>query len=127
LKPFDKAQGKPDTPFWQTLSDLAATHPIVIDRPKGKPHPRWQPDVPYPFDYGYLEGTSAADGHGIDVWIGSLGRAPLTGILCTYDTFKRDAEIKLLLGCTPEDVQIILAFHDENMRVLHIVNPLEKK
>ena len=107
------------------MSRLAAAHPIVIDRPKGKPHPRWQPDIPYPFDYGYLEGTSASDGSGIDVWIGSLGRAPLTGILCTYDRFKRDAELKLLLGCAPDDVKTILAFHDTNMRVLYIPRPQE--
>jgi inorganic pyrophosphatase len=110
--------------FWEEMSRLAVTHPIVIDRPKGKPHPNWV-ELVYPLDYGYLEGTSASDGSGIDVWIGSLGGVSLTGILCTYDTFKRDAEIKLLLGCTPEDVKTILAFHDEIMRVLYIPRPKE--
>jgi inorganic pyrophosphatase len=112
--------------FWEEMSQLAVTHAIVIDRPKGKPHPNWN-ELVYPLDYGYLEGTSASDGSGIDVWLGSLGGRSLTGILCTYDRFKRDAELKLLLGCTPEDVQIILAFHDENMRVLYIPHPKEKE
>lgn len=101
---------------------LAATFPIAIDRPKGKPHPNWG-ELVYPLDYGYLEGTSAGDGSGIDVWLGSLGNRSLTGILCTYDRFKRDAELKLLLGCTSEDIQIILAFQDGIMRVLFIPRP----
>ncbi len=27
--------------FWEQMAHLAKTLPIVIDRPKGKPHPRW--------------------------------------------------------------------------------------
>lgn len=110
--------------FWEEMARLAAIYPIVIDRPRGKPHPNWG-ELVYPLDYGYLEGTSASDGAGIDVWIGSLGGTSLTGILCTYDTFKRDAELKLLLGCTPEDMQTILGFHGQNMRVLYIPRPTE--
>jgi inorganic pyrophosphatase len=110
--------------FWEEMVHLSATHHIVIDRPKGKPHPKWG-ELVYPLDYGYLEGTSASDGSGIDVWLGSLESRTIMGILCTYDRFKRDAEVKLLLGCTPEDVQIILAFHDTNMRVLYIPHPKE--
>ena len=110
--------------FWEQMAHLAKTLPVVIDRPKGKPHPRWGGLV-YPLYYGYLEGTSAADGSGIDVWLGSQDDRSLTGILCTYDRFKRDAELKLLIGCTSEDVQTILAFQDENMRTLFIPRPEE--
>ena len=110
--------------FWDQMAHLAKTLPIVIDRPKGKPHPKWG-ELIYPLDYGYLQGTSAADGSGIDVWLGSHADRSLTGILCTYDRFKRDAELKLLIGCTTEDVQTILAFQDENMRTLFIPRPEE--
>ena len=79
------------------------TNAIVVDRPKGTAHPR-HPKLIYPFDYGYLANTKAGDGDGINVWIGSLYNKTLTGILCTFDTLKRDAEIKLLMGCTMEDV-----------------------
>jgi len=113
--------------FWEAMENLAASHRIVIDRPKGKPHPNWPPDRMYPLDYGYLEDTSAADGGGIDVWLGSLPNKALTGILCTFDRLKRDAEIKLLLGCTPDDVESILAFHSENMKTLYIPNPKEQQ
>ena len=57
-----------DTSFWHELAHLAVNNSIVIDRPKGSPHPRY-PEVIYPLDYGYLEGTISADGDGTDVWL----------------------------------------------------------
>ena len=119
----------PDTSFWQAMSELLATTPVIIDRPKGSAHPRY-PEVIYPLDYGYLGNTTAGDGGGIDVWLGSLSTAmnknnikTLTGILCTFDRLKRDAEIKLLVACTETDVQTIRVFHQE-MHTLYIPNPM---
>lgn len=111
-----------ETEFWATLEALLETNKLVIDRPIGAHHPRY-PGRVYPLPYGYLEGTSAADGDGIDVWVGSLGERPLTGILCTFDTVKRDAEIKLMLGCTEKDIETILDFHGKSMRTLYIPKP----
>jgi inorganic pyrophosphatase len=118
----------PDTSFWQFMSELLMTHSLFIDRPRGSTHPRY-PALIYPLDYGYLENTTSSDGGGIDVWLGSLNTAMnkdgmkiLTGILCTFDTLKRDAEIKLLLGCSIEDIQVIRDFHKE-MVTLYIPNP----
>lgn len=111
-----------DSPFWQQWMSLIKTNAIILDRPKGTRHPR-HPDMIYPLDYGYIEGTSASDGDGIDVWFGSLGEKTLTGILCTFDTIKHDAEIKLLIGCTTTDVTVIRDFLKQ-MRTLYIPNPL---
>ena len=117
-----------DTSFWRTMSHLLISNSIVIDRPRGSPHPRY-PSVIYPLDYGYLDNTTSSDGGGIDVWVGSLNilmnedqRKTLTGILCTFDTLKRDAEMKLLVACSAEDIQIIRDFHKE-MHTLYIPNP----
>ena len=110
-----------DSSFWQEITQLTKTNPIIIDRPKDSAHPRY-PAVIYPLDYGYLENTTAADGGGFDVWLGTLQTKILTGILCTFDTLKRDVEIKLLLGCTSDDLQIIQHFHGE-MVTLYIPNP----
>jgi inorganic pyrophosphatase len=110
--------------FWQTMVELLESGSIVLDRPKGNAHPRY-PEIIYPLDYGYLENTSAADGGGIDVWIGSMSQKTLTGILCTFDRLKRDAEIKLLIGCTLEDVNTIQVFHGD-MAILFIPNPMVK-
>ena len=112
----------PDASFWQTLTELIETNPIILDRPKGRAHPRY-PVLIYPLDYGFLENTSAGDGDGIDVWIGSIPTKTLTGILCTFDRLKRDAEIKLLIGCTLEDVETIQNFNN-NMQTLFIPNPM---
>ena len=114
----------PDTTFWHEMAELAAANSIIMDRPKESPHPRC-PEVIYPLDYGYLEGTTSADGDGTDVWLGSLNTIDkmLTEILCTFDTLKRDIEIKLLIGCTEEDVQIIQDFHQQ-MHTLYIPNPM---
>jgi inorganic pyrophosphatase len=116
----------PDTPFWQGMTQLLITNSLVIDRRKGTTHPRY-PQLIYPLDYGYLENTTSSDGGGIDVWLGSLStvmdKKTLTGILCTFDTLKRDAEIKLLIACTEEDIQVIRDFH-KDMHTLYIPNPV---
>ena len=111
----------PDSSFWIEIAQLARINPIVIDRPRGSVHPRY-PEAVYPLDYGYLENTTAGDGGGIDVWLGSLEIKTLTGILCTFDTLKRDVEIKILLGCTNDDLQLIQKFHGEIYN-LYIPNP----
>ena len=99
--------------FWAALDKLAETSQIVIDRPKGSAHPRFTQYI-YPLDYGYLEGTSSMDGEGIDLWLGTDPAGKLTAILCTVDLIKRDSEIKLLMGCTEEEIRTILAFHNQS-------------
>lgn len=99
------------TPFWNHLDQLLQEHELVIDRPKGSIHPRF-PSFPYPLDYGFLQSTSSGDGQGIDVWVGSLPGRQLVGLLCTVDLEKRDAEIKLLVGCAKEEMQTLLAAHN---------------
>lgn len=97
--------------FWQYLEQLVVESRLTVDRPRGSLHPRY-PDSVYPLDYGYLAGTRAGDGEGIDVWIGSLTTQRITGIICTVDSARRDAEIKLLLGCTSDDMQMALDHHN---------------
>lgn len=95
--------------FWTAIEDLIATSEVVIDRPKGSRHPQITEAI-YPVDYGYLKGTTAGDGDGIDIWVGSI-RPPVVGaIVCTVDLKNRDAEIKVLFGCTGAEEDRILAF-----------------
>lgn len=100
-----------DNDFWSKLDKLVATSSLKIDRPRGSTHPRY-PSFFYPLDYGYLENTLACDGGGIDVWVGSLSQRRITGVICTVDLEKRDAEVKILLGCTPQEAREILATHN---------------
>ena len=106
--------------FWAAADRLIADSEIVLDRPKGTAHPRY-PDMIYPVDYGYLRNTSSPDGEGIDVWRGTAGDA-LDAIVCTVDLLKRDAEIKLLIGCTEEEKKVIHQFHNvsEHMKGIMI-------
>jgi inorganic pyrophosphatase len=101
-----------DDRFWVMMRALVASSRLVLDRPRGTTHPRY-PTLVYPLDYGYLEGTASGDGEGIDVWVGSGDPGVLSAIVCTVDAVKRDAEIKLLLGCSAAERQIILALHNQ--------------
>ena len=84
--------------FWAALDRLVEESEIVIDRPKGTAHPKF-PDFIYKVDYGYLKNTSSMDGGGIDVWVGT-------------DLLKRDSEIKILIGCTKEEEEIVFETHN---------------
>lgn len=97
--------------FWEALDFLVDNSQIVIDRPKGTVHPKY-PDFIYKVDYGYLKNTSSMDGAGIDVWVGS-GDKQIDAIMCIVDLMKRDSEIKILIGCTEEEKQLVYQTHNE--------------
>ena len=96
--------------FWELADQLVAGHRILIDRPAGSNHPRY-PDLVYPVDYGYLEGTGAVDSDGVDCWLGSLDTNTVTGAVITVDTFKADSEVKWLIGCTRDEMMAAVATH----------------
>ena len=97
--------------FWKILDSLVNDSEIVIDRPKGTAHPKYS-DFIYKVDYGYLKNTSSMDGAGIDVWGGS-GEKQIDAIMCIVDFMKRDSEIKILIGCTEEEKQLVYQTHNE--------------
>ena len=98
--------------FWAALDTLVSQSEIEIDRPKGSRHPRY-PDFVYPVDYGYLKGTTAMDGGGIDVWQGSDPAGTIDAIMCIVDLTKRDSEIKILIGCTEEEKMTVYRVHND--------------
>ena len=101
-----------DEAFWQAIDELVNTSEIKIDRPKGTVHPKF-PDYIYKVDYGYLHNTTSMDGSGIDVWVGSEARRQVDAIMCIVDLSKRDSEIKLLIGCSKEEKDIVYQTHNE--------------
>ena len=100
-----------DTEFWTALDELVNHSEIIIDRPKGTAHPKYQSFV-YRVDYGYLKDTSSMDGAGIDVWVGSDGKK-IDAIMCIVDLLKKDSEIKILIGCTEEEKAVVYETHNE--------------
>ena len=102
-----------DKDFWQVVDALVSTGKIIIDRPKGSAHPRF-PNVKYEVDYGYIENTTSMDGGGIDIWLGSLFDKKVNAIICTVDLMKKDSEIKLLIGCTEEEINTVYEIHNNS-------------
>jgi len=108
-----------DKAFWEAIDALVLLSRIVIDRPKGSAHPRY-PSLVYPLDYGYLSNSSSMDGGGIDVWMGTAQSRTVGAVVCTVDLRKRDSEMKVLIGCTPEEMRLVYEFHNrgEHMKGL---------
>ena len=95
----------------------------MIERPRGSAHPRYADSI-YPLDYGYLKNSRASDGAELDIWIGSGARQGVQGVLCCVDLAKRDAEIKLLIGCRPDEVEAALNFCNRDaMRSVLVLRP----
>ena len=108
--------------YWDRLLKMVQEHEIVIDRPKGTNHPRYT-HVIYPLDYGYLAGTTTIDGEGIDIFIGSENTNKIKGIICTIDTIKNDAEIKIMYNCSDRDIDTAIEFlNNEFMSAVFISN-----
>jgi len=109
-----------DPRLWDFADRLVAQSRVVVDRPRGSRHPRY-PAYVYPLDYGYLDGTTAMDGGGIDVWQGSLSEKRVTGIILTIDLLKRDAELKFLVGCTAAKADTALSAHQAESQVALLI------
>jgi inorganic pyrophosphatase len=110
--------------FWRAIERIVEDSRLVIDRPAGSCHPKYR-HVVYPLDYGYLADTTSMDGGGIDVWRGRSGSLEPVAIACTVDLLKKDSEIKILLGCTPQEVETVLRFHNssEYMKAIAVIRP----
>ena len=111
--------------FWSALDCLVSQSEIVIDRPKGTAHPRY-PDFIYQVDYGFLKNTTSMDGSGIDVWIGTEEAKEIDAIICTVDLTKRDSEIKILIGCTEEEKDLVYKTHNETEEMKGLLIRREK-
>jgi len=105
----DTAAARQRPTIWQVLEARIARDGIAIDRPKGSRHPRF-PDRVYPLDYGYIRRTTASDGDGVDVFVGSAGGQAITGLLATFDEAKADAEVKVLYDCTAAEIEQVTAW-----------------
>ena len=93
---------------WLGWERLIAENGVTLDRPRGSRHPTW-PEIVYPIDYGYVNGTVGADGEEVDVFVGTAGTG-LVGAILTRDHRKGDEELKLLLDCGPAEVYLVNGF-----------------
>lgn len=114
--------------FWKALDLLVKNSEVIIDRPKGSHHPKFD-NIIYPLDYGYLKNTSSMDGSGIDVWVGSSTRNNPDAVIVTVDLLKRDSEIKLLIGLNDDEKKLVCDFHNNSiyMKGIIIERPFDTK
>jgi inorganic pyrophosphatase len=94
---------------WDAWEATVRGNGVVIDRPRGIPHPRYPASI-YPVDYGYIPGTIGGDGREVDVFVGTASGRGLSGLIATRDTTKRDEEVKLLWNLTDAEVAAVLTF-----------------
>lgn len=93
---------------WGAWEALLVAEGYTLDRPYGTAHPRF-PEIVYPLDYGYVNGTQSSDGEPVDVFVGT-GTAGLVGCALTQDYRRGDREVKLLYRCTPAEIYLVHGF-----------------
>jgi len=103
--------------FWTSLGKLITECEIEIDRPKGTAHPK-KKEMIYPVDYGFLKGTKSPDNAGIDVFVGSMKNKVVDAVICTVDLYKKDSEIKMLIGCSEKEKEEIFKIYSEYYETL---------
>ncbi|MGI8484770.1 MAG: inorganic pyrophosphatase [Thermomicrobiales bacterium] len=106
--------------FWELGDRLVGGHAIVIDCAGGSAPLRYLALI-YPFNYGYLDGTGAIDGNGVDCWRGSLESPSTTGAIVTVDVMKADSEVKWLVGCMESEMQAALATHQTEWQAAMLI------
>ena len=107
--------------LFTTLSKMLNESRVVIDRPKGSQHPRYPDQYTYPLDYGYIDGTKSQDGDGIDVWLGSGDQKLVSGILVVADPVKKDSEIKVLVGCSEDEMRLAYDYNNRGEQAALLV------
>ncbi len=96
---------------WSGWEALIEENGLTIDRPRGIQHPDF-PEIIYPMDYGYVNGTLAGDGREVDAFVGTAasGLVGLVGLILTCDHRRGKREAKLLYRCTPREVYLANGF-----------------
>lgn len=97
--------------FWNLCEHLVKESRFILEHKAGTSHPQYSSFI-YPVDYGYLKNTKSTDNDEIDVWKGSSSLYEINGCILTVDILKRDMEIKLLLGCSQEEIESIYMIHN---------------
>ena len=95
--------------FWQKLDTIYLSSKLEIDRPKDSVHYKYS-NLVYPVDYGYLKDTTGTDMKPIDVFKGSLGGIQVQAVAVSADILKKDSEVKLMVGCSEEEIYDIMHF-----------------
>ena len=98
---------------------LGQTVTVIIDRPLGSYHPEY-PDLYYPINYGYIEGTLAPDGEEEDAYVLGIDEAisEFTGIVIAVIEREDDVERKWVVApentlFTKEEITKLTYFQEQ--------------
>jgi len=94
--------------FWQKIDTLYLSGNLVMTRKKGERHPEFS-NLVYPTDYGRLEDTNAVN-KGVSVYVGSGSKTKISGLIIAADILVKELDVKILAGCTDEEIEQILRF-----------------
>ena len=95
--------------FWQKLDTLYLSSDLIMDKPKGTAHHVYH-NLIYPVDYGHLKSSNDDIDESIGLYRGSGTQRIINTIVVCVDIRKKDIEVKLLMGCTPQEEETILTF-----------------
>lgn len=95
--------------FWQKLDSLFFSSSITITQPAGSSHPKYA-NLVYPVNYGILKDTQATEQAGISIYRGSRSAHNVEALVLAADILNKDIDVKLLVGCTDEEIDSILRF-----------------
>jgi len=98
--------------FWQKLDTLYLSSDFRLAHKKGDVHPR-NKDLIFPFDYGYINTKDNGEESLIAVYKGTTGKKIDAVVVCA-DILKKSIEVKLLIGLTDEEEEILLRFLNIN-------------
>ena len=93
--------------FWQKVDTIFLSSNVNIIRHKGEVHPQFK-NLIYPTEYGHLDETG--NGNPISVYMGTKNHSEITGLIVAADILQKPIDVKLLLGCTEEEVNDVLHF-----------------
>ena len=95
--------------FWQKVDTLYLSSGFRLTRKKGDVHPVFK-NLIYPTDYGHVKDTKSVSGEGVSVYAGSLSRNTITALVVAADILAKELDVKILVGCTDEEVDQVLRF-----------------
>ncbi|MCR5229146.1 MAG: Inorganic pyrophosphatase [Solobacterium sp.] len=94
--------------FWQKLDTLYLSGKTKITRKKGDTHPQFA-NLVYPVDYAHLVDTNS-ETEGVSLYLGSKNRSSITALVVAADILKKTLDVKILAGCTEDEVLDVLRF-----------------
>lgn len=94
--------------YWQKLDTLYHSSELSIERKKNSIHPNYA-NLVYPVDYGYLKDMIDKT-VSIGIFKGTQKSNSIQAIAVSADILKKDCEVKLIVGCSEEELMSIMLF-----------------